>query len=154
DSLAPGPLSKEWRQRSLAALTRAKRIGAAINEEYRRLDALSGAKPSQRDWSDVHIALAITYGRLSEPAKAAEELQHSGRQWPEPECFEGMAAAYRDIGDLRQSAVTLLEGLVVNTSHTKFASDLVELYRQIDPKGCAVRDAGGSAGLNVQCPLV
>jgi hypothetical protein len=58
------------------------------------------------------------------------------------------------MGDLRQAAITLIEGMAVDPGNTHFAAELAELYHQIDPQSCAVRHAGRSVGLDLNCPLV
>jgi hypothetical protein len=73
---------------------------------------------------------------------------------PDADFFQEMSAAYRAMGDPQQAAITLMEGLGVDSSHTQFASELVGLYRQMEPQTCAIRNVGGSVSLNLDCPLV
>ena len=51
------------------------------------------------------------------------------------------------------AAFAVLEGLVIDPSSVKLASDLVELYRQTAPGSCAIR-GGSSPSINLDCPLV
>ncbi len=44
--------------------------------------------------------------------------------------------------------------MAIDSSHTQFASELVELYQRTEPQSCAVRNVGGSVSLNMDCPLV
>jgi hypothetical protein len=98
--------------------------------------------------------LGRTYLRVSEPRKALEALEFGRTLQPDPEFFEEMSAAYRDMGDPQQAAITLIEGLGVDPNHTQFASELVALYQRTEPQSCAVRNVGGSLSLNLDCPLV
>jgi hypothetical protein len=65
-----------------------------------------------------------------------------------------MSDAWRVMGDPRQAAIVLIEGLLVDKSYTKLASELVALYRQTEPGSCALLNAGGALSLNPACPLV
>jgi hypothetical protein len=68
--------------------------------------------------------------------------------------LEELASAYRAAGDPRKAAIALVEALSVDSSRTQLSAKLVELYGEIDPGGCAVSRQGGSASLNLDCPLV
>jgi hypothetical protein len=68
--------------------------------------------------------------------------------------YEEMSAAWRALGDSQQAAITLMEGLGVDSSNTRFASELVDLYQRTEPQSCAIRNVGGSVSLNLDCPLV
>ena len=68
-----------------------------------------------------------------------------------------MAAAYRAAGQPEQAAITLFEGVSADPNDpagAALASQLVDVYKQIDPQGCALSGAGGSVSLNLDCPLV
>jgi hypothetical protein len=91
---------------------------------------------------------------LSDPRKAVEAFQYGRMLQPDADFFQEMSAAYRAMGDPQQAAITLMEGLGVDSSHTQFASELVGLYRQMEPQTCAIRNVGGSVSLNLDCPLV
>src|SRR5262249_34485815 len=137
-------------QKSAAAFLRAAAIIPAINAENRRLDLMHGQRPFERDSSSVYLGLAIAYMRLSDTSHADQALQQSAVRWPQREYFENMSAAYAGVGDLRQAVITLFEGLVMDPSHSKYASLAKELYKLIDPQGCAVV----TTGLNLQCPML
>jgi hypothetical protein len=70
------------------------------------------------------------------------------------EYYSDLSIAYRRMGQPRQAAIALLEGLAVDTTKTAFASGLVDLYKEIDPQGCAVGTLAGGTSLNIECPLV
>jgi hypothetical protein len=102
----------------------------------------------------LYLALGDAYLRLSDPHPAMEAFEYGRTLRPAPEFFEDMSAAWRAMGDPRQAAIALIEGLLVDRNNGRLASELVELYRQTDPGSCALRDAGGALTLNPACPLM
>jgi tetratricopeptide (TPR) repeat protein len=153
DTLAT-PQSNYWYQKSLDALLRGERINAVYNQEIHRQNAAHGKVIARSGWVPLYLELGRTYLRLSEPRKALEVLEFGRTLRQDPEFFEEMSAAWRALGDPRQAAITLMEGLGVDSSHSQFASELVDLYQQTEPQSCAVRNVGGSVSLNLDCPLV
>jgi len=153
DTLA-APRSNEWFQKSLAALLRAKRIDIANNQRLGRENLARGAGFASLGWYQLYLELGRTYLRLSDPQHALEAFQYGRTLQPDAEFFEEMSAAYRAMGDPPQAAITLMEGLGVDSAHTQFASELVDLYRRTEPQSCAIRNESGSVSLNLDCPLV
>jgi tetratricopeptide (TPR) repeat protein len=140
-TLSP-PLSDFWFQKSLAALLRGERIVAAYKTSARY------------GWIPLYLELGRTYLRLSNPRQALEAFQYGRTLQLDPDLFEEMSAAYRALGDPQQAAITLMEGLGVDPSHTQFAAELVDLYQKTEPQTCAIRNVAGSVSLNLDCPLV
>jgi tetratricopeptide (TPR) repeat protein len=153
DTLAT-PQSNYWYQKSLDALLRGERIDAVYNQEIHRQNAAHGKRTSRSGWVPLYLELGRTYLRLSEPRKALEALEFGRTLRQDPEFFEEMSAAWRALDDPQQAAISLIEGLAIDSSHTQFASELVDLYQQTEPQSCAVRNVGGSVSLNLDCPLV
>jgi hypothetical protein len=92
---------------------------------------------------------------LNDPRKALVAFQYALSLRPEdPENFRNVASAYVAIGDNRQAAIALIAGLLVNPNNTGLAAALDKVYRQIDPKSCAVVNAEGKPRLDMTCPLV
>jgi hypothetical protein len=151
---APTGQSIYWYRKSLDLLLRGERIQSAINQENRREDLLQGGNSSDTVYFQLYQELGVTYLRLSEFGKAVETLQKARQQRLQPELFEELSAGYRGMGDLRQAAIALIEGVVADPGDPRFAPELVELYKQSDPQSCAIRNTGGAAGLNLSCPLV
>jgi tetratricopeptide (TPR) repeat protein len=154
DALVPAPQSRDWYQKSRDVLLRGEKVYLAYVRENRRQDLLLGRTPSEVAYFQLYLELGRTYLRLSDPHKALEAFEQGRRLQLAPELFQGIAAAYRNMGDLRQAAITLIEAIAVDPGTTRFAGELVGLYSQIDPQSCAVRHAGGSVSLNLNCPLV
>ncbi|MGA2268808.1 MAG: DUF1736 domain-containing protein [Bryobacteraceae bacterium] len=146
--------SRYWFQKSLDALVRGERIDLGPNQDLRPEVVARRAWLANSDSSELYLALGSTYLRVSQPREALEAFQRGRMLRPDPEFFEGMSAAYRAMGDPQQAAIALMEGLGVDASHTQFVSELVRLYQKTEPQSCAVRNAGGAVGLNLDCPLV
>jgi tetratricopeptide (TPR) repeat protein len=153
DTLPP-PRRDYWYRKSLDALLRGERIDAVYDQALRRENAAHGKTIARSGWIPLYLELGRTYLRLSEPRPALESLTFGRTLRPDPEFSEEMSAAWRALGDPQQAAIALIEGLAIDSSHAQFASELVELYRQTEPQSCAIRNAGGSVGLNLECPLV
>jgi tetratricopeptide (TPR) repeat protein len=146
--------SHYWFQKSLAALLHGERIDLANNQRLRHENLARGVRLGSFGWFQLYLELGRTYMRLSDPRKALEAFQNGRALQPDPEFFEEMSAAYRALGDPSQAAIALMEGLGVDSSHTQFASELVNLYQQTEPQSCAIRNVAGSVSLNLDCPLV
>jgi tetratricopeptide (TPR) repeat protein len=153
DTLAT-PQGDYWYRKSLETLLRGEIIDTIHGQEIRRENAALGKRIAGYGWAPLYLELGRTYLRVSEPRKALEALEFGRTLQPDPEFFEEMSAAYRDMGDPQQAAITLIEGLGVDPNHTQFASELVALYQRTEPQSCAVRNVGGSLSLNLDCPLV
>jgi len=149
-----GAESQQWYRKALDVLLRGERVDRAAAQELRRENQLRGIRISPTGWDPLCLALGDAYLRLSDPRKALEAFEYGRTLRAAPEFFEDMSDAWRVMGDPRQAAIVLIEGLLVDNSYTKLASELVELYRQTDPGSCAVRDAGGALSLDPACPLV
>jgi len=149
-----GAESQQWYRKALDVLLRGETVDRTAAEELRRENQLRGIRISPTGWDPLYLALGDAYLRLSDPRKALEAFEYGRTLRAAPEFFEDMSDAWRVMGDPRQAAIVLIEGLLVDNSYTKLASELVELYRQTDPGSCAVRDAGGALSLDPACPLV
>ena len=135
-------------------LLRGQRVDRTAAQELRRDNQLRGVATSPSGWYPLYLALGDAYLRLSDPRKAMEAFEYGRVIRPAPEFFEDMSAAWRAMGDPRQAAIALIEGLLVDRSNGKLASELAELYRQTEPASCAISNAGGALSLNLECPLV
>ena len=150
----PTPQSNYWHQRSLEALLHAKRIEEVYNQEYRRADLAAGKPIQPRSRFQLYQELGRTYMRLSDFPKAVDALESALKQRMAPDIFEQLSVAYFRMHDSHQAAIALLEDLVIDPGNTKVAAEATDLYRQIDPQGCALETSGRSTNLNLGCPLV
>jgi len=153
DTLSP-PLSGFWFQKSLAALLRGQRIDLANSRYVQRYNLSRGMSLVNSGWFQLYLELGRTYLRLSDPRQALAAFQYGRTLQLDPDLFDEMSAAYRALGDPQQAAITLMEGLGVDPSHTQFAAELVDLYQKTQPRTCAIRNVAGSLSLNLDCPLV
>ncbi|MGB9456789.1 MAG: hypothetical protein WCB12_12140 [Bryobacteraceae bacterium] len=144
-----------WYQKALTALLRARRIDLALSAELHRRNRLRGkALPYDGPAPNLYLDLGRVYLRLSQPRQALDALEYGRLLSPQLAFSEELANAYRALGDDRQAAVALHEGLILAPGQRSFVSQLVQIYRKIDPNGCAVEAAGNRLALNVKCPLV
>jgi tetratricopeptide (TPR) repeat protein len=104
--------------------------------------------------SALYLQMGRTYQKLGDRKRAVEAFERGRALESDPDLLEELAAEYRAAGDTRRAAMALVEALAVDSRRTRLASQLVELYSQVDPAGCAVSREGGTSGLNVDCPLV
>jgi len=144
-----------WYRKSLDVLLEGRRADLAWWQDMSRRNAAEGKTVAVTGWSPVYLELGKTYRTMGEFQKALEALQYGRRINPRAEFFEEMAASYRALGDPAQAAITLLEGIAMDTtSQARLAAEVVDLYRQSAPGSCALAGSGTSAGLNFECPLV
>jgi hypothetical protein len=154
DLLAPAPESQGWYRKSLSTLLRGARVDAAYTAATRRRDLDSGKQTAAAGWLPLYLELGRTYLRLVDPRHALEALQHGRTIRMAPEVFEEMAAVHRMMGDSRSAAVSLMEGVTSNPGNPKLTGELVALYRETEPRSCAVVDSGATSSVNLACPLV
>ena len=143
-----------WYRKSLDALLRSEKIESAWDERYRAENAARGRAGLTSLPSALYLALGRTYVRLGDTPHAIAALERGRTLESSPELLEELASLYRSAGDPRHAAAALVEALAVDPKRVNLISTLVELYGQVDPKGCAVSHAGGAVSLNQDCPLV
>ena len=146
--------SEPWYQRSLAALLRARSIEQTLDRICRRESLRRGKGKNDFGWFPVYLELGRTYLRLSKPREALNALQHGQLLDFRPPVFVETSAAYDSLGDSRQAAIALMEGLSIDTTQTQLAAKLVDLYQRTQPRSCAVRETGGLRAVDMDCPLV
>jgi len=155
DGFLSNPQSEPWYRKSLATLLVAERLVRVTNEASRLQDLANGRKQAFEYGSyQLDRELGRTYSRLGEYTQSLASFARGRQRHTDPEFQVEMAAVMSAAGNPHQAAITLLEGIIVDPSYTKFASGLVEIYKKIDPRGCAVLGSGTSVSLNLECPLV
>ena len=147
------PESRGWYQKAVEVLMRGEKIQVAVNDRNRHLDGSHGKTHVPQRWFQLHQELGRSYVRLSELSKAAAAFEQAGRVRPLPELMEELANTQVLMGDRHKAAVSLLEGLVLEPANKRIASQVIEMYKQIDPQGCAIQYTSGP-NLNLGCPLV
>jgi hypothetical protein len=142
-----------WNQKALAVLLRGRRIDLKLSEEWSRKSRLRGVQANYT-WSSLYMQLGLTYLHLSEPRLALKSLEYGRLAHPDAVFFQEIANAHTAMGDRKEAAVTLMEGVIMNPSQVALVTQLVEIYSQIDPQGCALNRVTGGSTLNLNCPLV
>jgi protein O-mannosyl-transferase len=144
-----------WYRQALAVLLHGERIDRLAGRRARLRDRSSSrAEASYSAWPGLYLELGRIYMRLSQPANAIEAYRYGRVARLQPELTEELAAAYRATGDTRNAAISLAEGAILGSNRDRFLSELVALYRETDPRGCAVRIGPRFADLNRDCPIV
>jgi tetratricopeptide (TPR) repeat protein len=147
-------LAEGWYRKSLEALRRSEKIELAQDEMNRAENAKRGKPGLTFVSSALYLHLGRTYQKLKDPGHAVQAFERGRALESDPDLLEDLATEYRAAGERRLAAQALVEALAVDSNRTQLMSKLVELYSEIDPKGCSVSHEGGSAGLNPDCPLV
>lgn len=129
-----------WYRKALDVLQRGRRIDQARSRLLGR----------EYGTSEVYVELGRIYERMSQPREAVEVLEAGRRVAQSDEGCEELAGLYQANGELERAAVTYIEALSMNPDRTVVAGKLVELYRQMDPRGCSL----ANGRLNLGCPLV
>jgi len=151
---AAGPGSGSWYRKSLSALLRCEKIVRARDDWYRQENAKRGRPGLTLVPATLYLDLGRTYTRLSDPRHAIEAYERGRSLESNPDVLEELGAAYRAAGDLRKAAAALVEAVAVDPGRAQLISQLVEMYGEIDPSGCAISRQGGQPQLNLECPLV
>lgn len=149
-----GADSVYWYRKSLNALLRSEKIELAQDEINRAENARHGKPGLTFVPFALYLNLGRTYRKLGDPRHALEAFERGRALESDPDLLEDMAEEYRAAGDTRKAAMALVEALAMDPSRMRLASKLVDWYSELDPSGCAVSRAGGTLGLNVDCPLV
>ena len=146
--------SREWYQKSLDVLLRGERIDRSQFERTRGRNERQGSATPAAGWYPLYLEMGDTYLRLGQPRQAAETFEYGLRIGLAPEIFADLSAAYREMKDMEQAEITLIEGLLVDPGYSRLVSDLIKLYRQNATQSCAIRRSGGKIGPNFECPMV
>ena len=143
-----------WYRKSLNALLRCERIELAWDKRYRAENAQRGMPGLTSLPSKLYLNLGRAYLRLSDMPHALAAFERGRTLESSPELLKELASAYRAVGEPHKAAEALVEALAVDPNQPDVAARLVELYRQIDPQGCAVTREAGTPSLNPDCPIV
>ena len=147
-------IAEGWYRKSLNALQRSEKIELAQDEMNRAENAKRGKPGLTFVSSALYLHQGRTYQKLKDPAHAIQAFERGHALESDPDLLEDLATEYRAAGERRLAAQALVEALAMDSNRTQLMSKLVELYSEIDPKGCSVSHEGGSSGLNPDCPLV
>jgi tetratricopeptide (TPR) repeat protein len=104
--------------------------------------------------SAVYLQMGLTYTRLADPQHALAAFERGRVLDANPDLLEQLAEAYGAAGERRKAAAALVEAVAEDPSRYALTSKVLELYTEIDPRGCAVSREGGEPSLNLNCPMV
>jgi tetratricopeptide (TPR) repeat protein len=151
---AAGPDPQYWYRKSLAAQLRGERIELLADAKYRTENARLGRPGLTSVPSSLYLELGRTYLRLSDAPHALAAFERGRTLESSPDLLNHLASLYRAAGEPHKAALALMESMAVDPNQPQVASTLVDLYEQIDPRGCAVSHQGGAPSPNPDCPLV
>ncbi len=144
--------AQSWYRKSLAMLLRSERIESVRDQVDRRENARRGRSGLIFLPAELYLELGRTWLRLSDPAQALAAFERGRAISSDPDLLQELAGVYRQQGNPRAAAATLVEAMGVDPSRSPVLTPaLVDLYRQIDPAGCAVTHSGE---LDPACPMV
>ena len=146
-------VSVQWYQKSLEVLQHGVAVDRSRSAMLMRLNRQARRPLTAVGVYQLYQEIAETYLRTGEPRKAIEALEYGSTLSFEPELFQMKSEAYAMLHDRENSAIALMAGLVMRPDEPKFASELVDLYRD-QPFSCAVNKGPNGASLNLQCPQV
>lgn len=147
-----------WYRRALDVLQHGVRVDRAWNEERRCRESERGRTAEQIEvagHADLYQYLGLAHLRLNELKSALNALQTARQRKPgDAKLHQNVAALYHALGEPRQAAVTMLEGLTLAPTRPDFVESLARLYREFDPGGCALRIREHAVAIDVTCPIV
>jgi tetratricopeptide (TPR) repeat protein len=135
---------------ALALLQRARAIDDAQTAETIRFNRTQGKTAPAAGNAILQAELGRTYSDLGERQSALDAFKLAREIEPDPKYSAEIAKVYRADGDSHNAAIALMEGLWLDPGQNAFASELMELYRSSDPRGCAIAESS----VNMNCPEV
>jgi len=135
-------------------LLRGRRIDRAWNDAVQRRNRLDGKTISAVGTPSLYLDLGRVYIDLGQPENALEAFRFGRSIDPQAEFFEEISRAYVGLRQPEQAAISLLEGLAVDSSQTRLVAELTALYQETEARSCALNRAGTGVELNLNCPLV
>jgi tetratricopeptide (TPR) repeat protein len=140
DATADPAQKSAWYRKALDTALTGRRID---REQSRLLHREAGSET-------VYLELGRLYQRLSQPHEALEALEYGRRFAHDGAISEELATLYQSKGEWNRAAISYMESLAMNPDNPSIPVKLAELYRRMDPAGCAL----ANGALNLNCPLV
>ena len=149
-----GTSPEYWYRKSLSAALRSEKIDLAQDEKARLANAKRGMPGLTFLPSALYLQMGLAYARLADAQHALAAFERGRALDPNPDLLEQLADAYLAAGDRRKAAGTLVEALAEDPGRSTLTAKLMELYSEIDPRGCAVSREGDRPSINWNCPMV
>jgi len=148
--------SRQWYEKSLAVLLRAREISRATEQVYEDAQRARNRPPMGRTaFQQLYLNLANVYLHLGRDAEALEALRFGRGIDPRtPETYDGLRMAYTAMGDNAGVAVALLERAQMDGFQPATVAAIREAYDRIPDGSCAFVQHGAGLQLNLGCPRV
>ena len=150
--------ARHWYQKSVEALKDAVVSDQAFNEDNRKKELARGRVPDQiQDVGnqEVYANLGLSYLRLGQYQDALNAYLSMRHLSPtNPDAYLNIASIYLSGGHAEEAAVFLVQALLIDSGREEALRALADIYRQIDPNGCAVIMSEGKPRLNADCAIV
>lgn len=155
---APSGQGRPWYEKSAAVLHRAAGLDRALNEERRARLVKAGRDAARLEdigEPGVYENLGLAQLRLGNPQGALEAYRALRRLAPfERQAYLAMAKILQAGKDFKEAAISLHQAVLLGDDDPAIGQTLIELYRQLDPQGCALDGQQGRVALDTACPLV
>jgi tetratricopeptide (TPR) repeat protein len=157
-SLIPTPASLPWYQKSVDVLQRAAPLDHEFNDDNRRKELKRGRKPETiQDIGnhEIYWNLGLSLMRLGQHQAAFDAYVYMRHLSPtNPDSYLSIASALLAMGRIEDTAITLLQALLIDSNRQEALRLVIDIYRQVDREGCAVVFSQNQPRLNADCALV
>lgn len=152
DSVGP-PQDREWYEKSLAVLERAREASQAIEKAYDQAQLAHGKPLATRlAYQPVYTDLGLSYMKLGRYGQAVEALRYGREVDPRtPALFDLLAAAYTAVGEPQRAAATQLAKVLLLGATPEALGQVARMYGD---RSCAIERGAGWMRLNEACPQI
>ena len=147
-----------WYQKSADALNTAILSDRAFNEDNRQKELARG-RPANRiidvGNDQIYSNLGLAYVRLGEYQNALNAYIYMRHLVPtSPDAYLNIASVYLSSGHASEAANSLMEAVILDGNCKDALQPLLDIFRRLDHKGCAIAMSEGQPRLNADCPIV
>jgi len=145
--------SRQWYEKALALLLRAREISLATEQAYEETQRARNKPPLGRTaFQQLYLNLANVYLHLGRYAEALEALRFGRGIDPRtPETYDGLRMAYTAMGDTAEATVALLERAQADGFQPATVAAIREAYEKIPDGSCAFVQQATAWQLNLGC---
>jgi tetratricopeptide (TPR) repeat protein len=152
DAVGP-PQNREWYEKSLSLLERARESSQAIEKAYDQAQLAHGKPLATRvAYQPVYADLGLTYMRLGRYPEAIAALRYGREVDPRTAApYDLLAQAYAAQGDPRGAAATVLAKVLLLGATPEALAQAAQVYGEAS---CAIERGDGWMRLNDACPQI
>jgi tetratricopeptide (TPR) repeat protein len=152
DAVGP-PQNREWYEKSLSLLERARESSQAIEKAYDQAQLAHGKPLATRvAYQPVYADLGLTYMRLGRYPEAIAALRYGRDVDPRTAAlYDLLAQAYAAQGDPRRAAATVLAKVLLLGATPEALAQAAQVYGE---GSCAIGRGDGWMRLNDACPQI